>query len=111
MNKSPYSIVKRRYITEKASTLSALQNAESNKSVRRCEAPKAVFLVSIDANKQEIAWAIEKIYAKNNVKVTAVNTIIVKPKPRLVRGTVGKTRKIKKAIVTFEKGDRIDEEV
>ena len=34
---NPYQIIKQRYITEKASMLQGLKDAESNASLRRCE--------------------------------------------------------------------------
>jgi len=106
--KSPYSIIASRYVTEKANVLADLHTAMSNKCVKKCENPKAVFLVKPDANKCEIAEAIEKIYG-NKVKVVKVNTINTKPKKRRVRGHLGFKKGFKKAIITFEKGDIIDE--
>ena len=111
MERDPYSIIKSRYLTEKATVLSNLSTAESNRCVKKCENPKVVFLVNKKANKQEIAKAIEKIYAEKNIKVLAVNTICVKPKARRVRGYLGNTSSFKKAIITLEKGDSIDEQV
>jgi len=43
--------------------------------------------------------------------VTAVNTINVKPKPRRVRGRLGKTSAFKKAVVTLASGGTLDEAV
>ena len=111
MNKNPHSIIKHRYVTEKARVLENLQHSSSNPSVRKCNRPKYVFVVDRKANKQEIAWAIEKIYAHKKIKVVAVNTTIRKPKPRRVRGFSGTTSYLKKAIVTLETGDAIDEQV
>lgn len=109
--KSPYQIIQSRRLTEKSRVLENLQHAKSNKSVARCNAPKIVFNVSIDANKVEIKKAIEEMFAEKKVKVTSVNTIRVKPKWRRVRGHEGKTASFKKAIVTFRPGDLIDEQV
>jgi large subunit ribosomal protein L23 len=107
--KDPYQIIKRRYITEKATVLQELCNKESNRSLARCKSPKYVFLVDCAANKQEIATAIEAIYSARNVKVTAVNTVNVKRKPkRRGKGRPGFTANFKKAIVTFEPGDQLD---
>ncbi len=111
MNKTPFDVVKSRYVTEKSTVLEQLQNATSNKCVSRCESPKFVFLVDKKANKREISKAIETIYKEKKVKVKSVNTITVKPKKRRVRGRVGYKPGYKKAIVTFEKGDSIDEAV
>lgn len=106
--RNPYQIVKHQHVTEKAMMLQELKNAKSNKSLARCESPKYVFIVDVDANKQEIAGAVEEIYKEKNIKVVAVNTINVKAKARRVRGRPGKKSAFKKAIVTLEKNDSID---
>ena len=111
MNRNPYSIIKLRHITEKASVLAKLEHADSNPSLKKCESPKVVFIVDKKANKKEIAWAFEKIYERKKVKVVAVNTITMKPKPRRVRGRPGKTNSFKKAIITLDVGNSIDENV
>lgn len=108
---NPYSIIKSRYVTEKASVLQNLHQAKSNKSLARNEEPKYVFLVDRKANKVQIRKAVEQIYAASNVKVKAVNTINVKPKARRVRGYEGFKSGFKKAIVTLEKGNSIDDQV
>ena len=106
--KNPYDIVKHIHTTEKSVMLQGLKNAKSNRCIARCESPKYVFVVDKDANKHEIAQAIQEIYKERNVRVTAVNTINLKGKPRRVRGFLGKTASIKKAIVTLEPGDSLD---
>jgi len=111
MSKSPYAIIKSRYITEKATVLENLCASESNPSLKRCQTAKYVFLVDKDANKQEIRRAVEEIYAESKIKVKAVNTIHIKPKPKRVRGRLGKTAGFKKAIVTLREGDKIEAEV
>lgn len=67
------------------------------------------FVVAKDANKIEIAEAVEK---KFNVKVTNVRTVIRKGKTRtqFTRSGrfTGRTATIKKAYVTLEKGQKID---
>lgn len=105
---NPYNIIKHQHVTEKAMMLQELKNAKSNPSLAKCESPKYVFVVNSSANKQQIAHAIEFIYKDKHVKVVAVNTINVKAKPRRVRGRYGKKAEFKKAIVTFEKGDSLD---
>ncbi len=108
MNKrDAFSIIKSRYVTEKSSVLEGLESAEGNPSLTRCNKPKVVFLVDINANKQEISRAVEEIYREEGVRVTSVNTILLKAKPRRVRGRLGKTARKKKAIVTLRAGDRI----
>jgi large subunit ribosomal protein L23 len=106
---NPYEIVKRRRVTEKSRVLENLQNAASNVSLARCKTPKAVFEVDMKANKAQIKEAIEKIYAEKNVKVVSINTITMPTKWRRVRGHIGKTARIKKAVVSFRPGDAIDE--
>lgn len=106
--KNPYHVVKHRHVTEKSSVLQGLAEAKSNPSLRRCTSPKYVFIVDRKANKSEIGKAIEEIYSDRNIKVTAVNTINVKPKARRVRGRLGMKPGFKKAIVTLETGDSLD---
>lgn len=108
---NPYDIIKSRRLTEKSRVMENLQHAKGNASVSRCQSPKAVFNVDPKANKAEIADAIEQIYASKKVKVVRVNTSIVKPKRRRVRGFQGMSATYKKAIVTFRPGDQIEEQV
>jgi large subunit ribosomal protein L23 len=111
LKKSPYDVIKSRYVTEKARVLEGLHANNSNPSVRKCDTPKYIFLVDKKANKQEIASAVEEIYAEKNIKVIGVNTINMQKKPRTVRGRRGFTAGFKKAIVTLENGDTIEEKV
>ena len=107
-NKNPYQVIKHQHVTEKALMLQNLKNANSNISLKRCKSPKYVFIVDVKANKQEIAVALEEIYREKNIKVVAVNTIQVKPKQRRVRGRLGNKSAFKKAVVTLEAGDSLD---
>ena len=109
--KKPYDVIKSRYVTEKAAVLQGLQHATSNPCVTRCSTPKYLFLVDKRANKKEIAEAVEEIYAVRGVKVTGVNTIMVRPKFRKVRGREGFRAGFKKAIVSLTAGDTLDETV
>lgn len=110
-SQSPFNIVKSRYITEKTVMLSQLHTSESNACVKKCQTPKYVFVVDKRANKTQIAQAIEEIYADKKVKVVGVNTINTKPKVKRVRGqnSYGKTASIKKAIVTFDVGNTLED--
>ena len=63
------------------------------------------FEVAKDANKIEIAQAVESIF---EVHVTKVNTLNVKPKPKRVRWRAGQTRSWKKAMVTLAEGETIE---
>ena len=107
--KNPYEIVKARRVTEKSRVLENLQNATGSLSLNRCKTPKAVFEVDMKANKAQIKEAIEEIYAERKVKVVSVNTITMPVKWRKVRGHMGKTARLKKAVVSFRPGDAIDE--
>jgi large subunit ribosomal protein L23 len=108
LKKSPYDVIKSRYLTEKAKVLEELKNNHSNPSVAKCHWPKYVFLVDPKANKQEIAEAIETIYGEKGIKVVGVNTVTIKPKARRVRGRQGIKSGFKKAIVTLQVGDLIE---
>ena len=90
MNNYRY-IIKEPIITEKSSTLAS--------------ANTYVFSVDVKANKTQIKNAIEKIF---NVKVANVNTINVKPKKKRVGRYVGKTNRVKKAIVKLKEGSSIE---
>ncbi|MBQ8108044.1 MAG: 50S ribosomal protein L23 [Ruminococcus sp.] len=71
-------------------------------SMDRLQAGKYTFKVAKDANKIEIARAIEEIF---DVKVARVNTISVKGKQKRMGRYVGYRPDWKKAIVTLE-GDK-----
>jgi large subunit ribosomal protein L23 len=88
--KDAYTIIKRPLITEKSMGLASLG--------------KYAFEVDPDANKIEIAQAIEQIYG---VEVVKVNTINVKPKTKRLGRFEGKTGGMKKAYVTLKPGQRI----
>lgn len=90
--RDPYYIIERPLLTEKST-----DQASTN---------KYHFRVRTDANKIEIAGAIETIYATSGAKVLAVNTLTVKGKKKrtMVRGAKpGYSVKWKKAIVTTDK--------
>lgn len=109
--KNPYGIIKSRYVTEKARVMEQLQFNNSNPCVKKCNSPKYVFLVDKKSSKQDIANAVEEIYAEKKIKVVSVNTVTIKPKRRRVRGREGFKSLVKKAIVTLEAGDSIEEKV
>lgn len=108
---NPFDIILSKHVTEKSRVLEQLQFNTSNPSVKKCDAPKYVFIVDKKANKQEIAKAIEEIYSDKKIKVVSVNTINAKPKARRMRGRPGVKSGFKKAIVTLEAGDSIEEKV
>ncbi|MBX7246527.1 MAG: 50S ribosomal protein L23 [Candidatus Sumerlaeaceae bacterium] len=92
--KSPYQILDRPIITERANILS-----ESKKN------PQYVLKVNIDANKIEIKKAIEAAY---NVKVATINTVVVKGKLKRQGRYQGHRSDYKKAFVTLEKGQKLE---
>jgi len=95
--KSPYQILIRPVITEKALEGQAEKLREK----------KYTFRVALDSNKREIRWAIETAYG---VKVNSVNTVLTKGKNRYSRtkgNRMGKRVDVKKAIVTLAEGQQI----
>ena len=63
------------------------------------------FIVSKDSNVIEIKSAIEKIF---KVKVTKVNTSILRGKIKTFKRSSGYRKDLKKAIVTLAEGNTID---
>ncbi len=77
----------------------------SEKSYGAVKDNRYSFYVDLRAEKSEIKRAIEKIF---NVKVLKVSTINVKPKPKRLGRSIGKSPRRKKAIVSLSKKDKID---
>jgi len=66
-----------------------------------------VFEVNRAANKHQVKEAVEKIF---DVKVEAVNTMVMKPKSRRMGRRIVVTRSAwKRAVVTLAPGERIQE--
>jgi large subunit ribosomal protein L23 len=86
-----YTIIKAPVVTEK-STMGSEQG-------------KVTFKVATDASKAEIKSAIEQIF---EVKVTAVNTSILKGKVKRYKNTIGKRSDVKKAIITLAEGQTLE---
>ncbi len=86
-----YDVVLAPHITEKSTMLSD-HNA-------------VVFKVASGASKPEIKAAVEGLF---NVKVLAVNTMVVKGKTKRFRGREGKRSDWKKAMVRLAEGQSID---
>ena len=91
MKESMRNVIKAPIITEKSAAL-----AENN---------VITFKVDTKANKTQIKQAVETLF---NVKVESVNTVNVKPKKKRVGRYVGKTNKVKKAIVKLKEGSSIE---
>lgn len=85
-------VIKAPIITEKSANLQQTNNC-------------VTFSVDVKANKVQIKQAVESIF---NVKVESVNIINVKPKKKRVGRYVGKTNRIKKAIVKLKEGSSIE---
>lgn len=92
--KSPYTIITRPLVTEKAAFL-----PERHKS-----SPQYVFEVARSANKIEIARAVEALF---NVKVERVNTVVMKGKLRRQGRFMGKASDWKKAYITLKEGQKL----
>lgn len=89
--KDPYQIIERPLLTEKSMDMSHVG--------------KYTFRVALDANKIEIAQAVERIF---KVEVAKVNTLRVRGKKRRMgRMPEGRTSDWKKAIVTLKSGQSI----
>jgi large subunit ribosomal protein L23 len=77
----------------------------SEKSYALIGEGKYTFRVDDRAHKTQIAHAVEEIF---DVKVTAVRTAKVQPKPKRRGLQQGKTRGWKKAVVQLAPGERIE---
>ena len=86
-----YEILRSPVITEKA-TLASEHN-------------QVTFRVPLDASKPEIKSAVEGLF---DVQVVAVNTLIHKGKTKRFRGTPGRQKDTKKAVVRLAEGQSID---
>ncbi len=90
--KSVYQILKRPMFTEKGAALKEAEN-------------KLLFEVFPNANKAEIKLAVEEIF---KVKVEKVATMNVRGKIKAMGRFKGKRADWKKAVVTLEKGEKLD---
>jgi large subunit ribosomal protein L23 len=90
--RSIHDVIVRPLLTEKTTDQLDKQNAYS-------------FVVDKDANKIEIAYAIEKQF---DVKVKSVRTMRYAGKERRVGKFIGRRASWKKAVVTLQEGDTIE---
>ncbi len=90
--KTIYDVIKTPVITEKSAYLMETENTYT-------------FEVSQGANKIEIRNAVENIF---DVKVESVNVINVRAKKKRVGRYVGKTARVRKAMVKLADGNKID---
>ena len=86
-----FSIIKKTLMTEKSTNLNQYNQYS--------------FIVSKDSCSNEIKKAIEKIF---KVKVTKVNTLVMRGKLKSFKGNLGYKNDFKKAIVTLAEGNTID---
>lgn len=78
----------------------------TEKAVSSRVASRYTFKVHPEATKTSIAIAIRQLF---KVDVTAVNTVKVRAKRRVVGRSIGKTAQGKKAYVTLKQGQKIEE--
>jgi len=78
--------------------------ALTEKAARLKEQNQVVFEVALGANKIQIKHAVEELF---NVKVTDVNTLVQRGKPKRLGRQELKRPEWKKAIVTLQEGDDI----
>lgn len=90
--KSPYDVIRRPLITEKANLDKERHNAYH-------------FEVPVTVDRQEVKEAVQRVFA---VKVLDVRTIICRGKLKRMGRFSGKRPEWKKAIVTLAEGDKID---
>ena len=88
---SLYDIIKYPIVTEKSTSCAELG--------------KYIFEISVDANKNQIAKAVENVF---NVEVRSVNIINIKGKTKIFKGRKGFRRDRKKAIVSLKSGHILD---
>ena len=86
-----YAVLLSPHVTEKATA-----GSEHN---------QVAFKAATDATKPEVKAAVEQLF---NVKVKAVNTVVVKGKTKRFRGIESRRSDWKKAIVTLAEGSTID---
>ena len=86
-----FSIIKKTLMTEKSTNLNQYNQYS--------------FIVSKNTCSNEIKKAIEKIF---KVKVTKVNTSVMRGKLKSFKGNSGYKKNIKKAVVTLDEGNTID---
>ena len=86
-----YDLIQKPVITEKGTLL-------SNNS-------QVIFSVPMNAKKKIVKQAVEKLFGVN---VKKVNIIVSKGKTKRFKGKIGKRKNEKKAIISLEKGQKID---
>jgi large subunit ribosomal protein L23 len=77
----------------------------SEKSYNAIDSGQYTFMVDPRSNRSEIKDAVEQVF---DVKVTRVNTMRTKGKPRRRGLVIGRTARGKKAVVTISEGQTIE---
>ena len=86
-----YDLIRKPVITEKGTLL-------SNNS-------QVIFSIPMDANKNIVKEAVEKLFGVN---VKKINIVVSKGKTKRFKGKLGKRKNEKKAIISLEEGQKID---
>ena len=92
MNREPYDVLIRPYLTEKMTTL-------------REKANQVAFIVRADANRIEVKRAVETAL---KVRVERVNIMNIQGKTKRMGRFAGKRADWKKAIVTLKEGEKLE---
>ena len=92
MNREPYDVLIRPYLTEKMTTL-------------REKANQVAFIVRADANRIEVKRAVETAL---KVRVERVNIMNIQGKTKRMGRFAGKRPDWKKAIVTLKEGEKLE---
>ena len=85
--------------------LTILSPLVTEKATGMSERNQFAFRVALEATKPEIKASIEALF---NVRVLAVNTLVVKGKSKRFRGRAGQRSDWKKAMVKLAEGQSID---
>jgi len=103
--RSAQSVIMRPLLTEKSPRLRETGGAAAAPAEGESYAQKVVFEVARDANKVEVARAVETLF---KVSVTSVRTLVVRGKEKRVGRFAGRRPSWKKAFVTLKPGDNIE---
>ncbi len=99
-----YRVLERPIITEKSTGLA--QETPTKPKMTNPDVHRYTFQVALKATKPEIKQAVEQRF---RVKVASVNTMIMKPKEKGVGARRGFASAWKKAVVTLERGQTIQD--
>jgi len=103
--KETAAAAKRPVLSKERMYQTVLSPLVTEKATGMSERNQVAFRVTLDATKPEIKAAVEGLF---NVKVLAVNTLVMKGKTKRFRGRPGKRSDWKKAMVRLAEGQSID---